>query len=117
MLLWALQAPEQLSAEARSVIADGSNQVFFSAASVWELAIKASRGKLDLSPDFLKVAEKTRFTEIPIRIEHACLVRDLPPIHGDPFDRILIAQAQLERLTIITRDRLFSQYRLSIIGA
>ena len=117
VLLWALHAPERLTAESRAMITDGSNEVFFSAASVWELAIKSSRGKLDLDPGFPKAAEQTRFTEIPIRISHAWMVRDLPPIHGDPFDRLLIAQAQMERLTLVTRDRLFAQYGLLVIDA
>lgn len=99
------------------MITDGSNEVFFSAASVWELAIKASRGKLNLAPGFLKAAEQTRFIEIPIRSSHSWMVRDLPPIHEDPFDRILIAQAQTERLTLVTRDRLFGRYGLLVIDA
>ncbi len=117
VLLWALQAPERLSAEARARINDGSKQVFFSAASVWELTIKAFRGKLDLAPDFLKAAEQTGFSEQSIRNTHGWMVRDLPRIHGDPFDRILIAQAQMERLTLITRDHLFARYGLTVIVA
>ena len=99
------------------MISDGSNAVFFSAASVWEIAIKASRGRLDIDSGFMEAAEQTRFSEIPIRRMHAWMVRGLPPIHGDPFDRILIAQAQVERLILVTRDRLFAQYGLSIIDA
>ena len=117
VLLWALHTPERLAAKARAMITEGSNEVFFSAASVWELAIKASRGKLDIDPGFLKAAEQTRFSEIPVRISHAWMVRDLPPIHGDPFDRILIAQAQTESLTLVTRDPFFARYGLLVIDA
>ena len=91
--------------------------MFFSAASVWELTIKASRGKLELAPDFLKAAEQRGFSELSIRNTHGWMVRDLPRIHGDPFDRILIAQAQMERLTLRTRDRLFARYGLTVIDA
>jgi PIN domain nuclease of toxin-antitoxin system len=116
-LLWALHTPERLSQEARAAIGDGSRLVYFSAASVWELAIKSSRGKLDIDADFLRAAELSRFSELPVRSEHAWAVRDLPPFHGDPFDRILISQAMVEKLTIVTRDHLFSEYGVPVTEA
>jgi len=91
-LVWALHAPQKLADPARAAIEDGANAVYYSAASVWELAIKSGKGLIELDVRFLEAAAEAPFTELPLRGSHAWAVRSLPPIHSDPFDRILAAQ-------------------------
>jgi PIN domain nuclease of toxin-antitoxin system len=106
-----------LSDKARRSISDGSNLIFVSAAVIWEIRIKQSLGKLDIPPDFRQVLEKQPFEFLMITIEHAHAVGSLPPIHRDPFDRMLIAQAKTEGFTILTRDNLFREYKVALIQA
>ena len=116
-LLWALHAPEKLAAAARMAIENGANPIFYSAASVWELAIKSAKGLLHLEVDFLDAVDQARFSELPVRAQHAWAAGSLPAIHSDPFDRILVAQAKIERLTLVTRDRFLRDYQVSILVA
>jgi PIN domain nuclease of toxin-antitoxin system len=116
-LLWAMHAPEKLSASSRRAIAEGSNAVYFSSASIWELAIKSAKGQLQMDEGFLEAVAQTRFTELPVRAGHAWAIQSLPPIHADPFDRILVAQALTERLTLVTRDQFLDQYRIPVLAA
>lgn len=116
-LLWALHAPEKLAAPARAAIQDGANPVFYSAASVWELALKSAKGLLHLDADLLGSIAEARFTELPVRSAHAWAVRALPPVHADPFDRLLVAQAHVEHLVLVTRDRFLASYRVPIVAA
>lgn len=116
-LLWALSAPEKLSTAARLAIEDGNNPVFYSSASIWELSIKSAKGLLEIEDAFLNELETANFVELPVRSNHAWAVRSLPPIHADPFDRILAAQAQIERLTLITRDQFLEKYAVRILLA
>jgi PIN domain nuclease of toxin-antitoxin system len=116
-LLWALHAPEKLAAPARSAIEDGANPVFFSSASIWELAIKSGKGLLHLDDGFFEAIAETRLTELPVRASHSWAIRLLPAIHSDPFDRMLVAQAQIERLTLVTRDQFLGKYRVPILAA
>jgi PIN domain nuclease of toxin-antitoxin system len=112
-LLWALGDPGILSQAARDAIAYPANLIFVSSASLWECAIKASIGKLDLPDDFFDLIPETGYEVIPIRTAHLNTYRSLPMHHRDPFDRILVAQAQAEALTLITRDPDIAKYDVS----
>jgi len=113
--LWWLVDPDVLSDEAREVIADGGNRVLLSAASVWEAAIKAAAGKLDMPESFEAAAEAVGIEELPISARHARRAAGLPPLHRDPFDRMLVGQALEEGLVIVTRDVLVRQYQVATL--
>ncbi len=115
VVLWWL-ADEPLSAAATATVADPSNDVFVSAASVWEMAIKALVGKLDVDAD-LHGAIEADFTELAVSARHARAVQDLPPMHRDPFDRMLVVQAQLDGLVLVTRDEAIGAYDVAILEA
>ena len=117
VLLWWLDDNPVLSDKARMPISDGGNLIFVSAAVIWEIRIKQSLGKLDIPQDFRRVLEQQPFEFLPITVEHAHAVGDLPLVHRDPFDRMLVAQAKTEGFTILTRDRLFKEYKVSTITA
>ena len=117
-LWWNLDDP-RLSQTAHEVIATGENDLFLSAASAWEIAIKTARGRLILpeAPDRY-VANRMllhRLQPLPIQLSHALHVFNLPGLHQDPFDRLLIAQSQLENLPLLTVDPEISRYEVSII--
>jgi PIN domain nuclease of toxin-antitoxin system len=116
-VIWALSNDPTLSQEARTAIIDGNNIVFVSAASAWEIAIKKALGKLKTPSNFEQELKLHRFIPLYISIAHALAVEHLPLHHRDPFDRILIAQAQLEGLTIISRDQRISLYHIPTIKA
>ena len=116
-LLWWLDANPLLSEKAKSYIADGSNLVFVSAVIIWEIRIKQALGKLEIPSNFRQVLEKQPFEMLAFIAEHAHAVGDLPAIHRDPFDRMLIAQAKVEGFTIVTRDSIFQQYKIKTIQA
>ncbi|CAB1072852.1 Death on curing protein, Doc toxin [Olavius algarvensis Delta 1 endosymbiont] len=117
VLLWWLDADPTLSEKAKSTIADGKNLVFVSAAVIWEIRIKQALGKLDMPSNFRKVLEREAFEMLAITVEHSHAVGDLPAHHRDPFDRMLIAQATVERLTLVTRDIIIKKYKIPIINA
>ncbi len=117
VLLWWLDANPSLSEKATETIADGNNLVLISAAVVWEIRIKEALGKLEIPSNFQRVLERQPFEMLAITAEHAHAVGDLPAHHRDPFDRMLIAQAKAERLTIVTRDAIIKQYKIPIIQA
>lgn len=102
-LIWWLSNNPTLSSQARTAIANPHNFVFVSAASAWEIAIKKSLSKLEAPDDLAHQVERKKFKPLPISIEQALLVEKLPLHHQDPFDRLLIAQAQSLKLTIVTR--------------
>ena len=113
LLLWALGDPDRLDSETRSLIEDAGNDVLFSAASIWEIAIKAGLGRADFAvrPEAVaQAARATGFTEVPVRADVAALVVDLPPHHRDPFDRLLVAQAIAEPAWLYTVDPLLPPY-------
>ncbi len=116
-LLWWLDDHPSLSEGARSAIADGSNPVFVSAVVVWEIRIKQGLGKLKLPRGFREVLDSQPFEDLPITTEHAHRVARLPLHHRDPFDRMLVAQAMTERLTIVTRDPNIARYSVRILPA
>lgn len=112
--LWWVMEDRRLSVRARDIIADPDNEILFSAASAWEIAIKAQRGHFDfqIDPTNLVTAHvvPNGFVPLSVEIRHALRVYDLPRLHRDPFDRLLIAQAQVESLPLLTVDRAINQY-------
>jgi PIN domain nuclease of toxin-antitoxin system len=113
LLLWAASEPERLSDRARAYFDDADHELLFSAASVWEVAIKSSLGR----PDFKVDAGLLRrglldngYIELSITGAHAVFVTDLPPIHKDPFDRILVAQANVEGIMLLSADTVVARY-------
>ena len=114
-LLWALHAPGKIRPAALAAIEDSGRAVYFSAASAWELEIKAARGKLALPPGWLDVAESTGFLHIPVTAAVAQASARLPWHHSDPFDRVLISQAIALNLQIATRDGVFGSYGVPLL--
>jgi PIN domain nuclease of toxin-antitoxin system len=104
VLLWWLEKPRSLTVRAQRAIADRDNTVFVSAASVWEIVIKKSIGKLVISDDLESAIQKNDFVHLPVTSAHAFGLASLPDFHRDPFDRILVAQSMCEAMTILTRD-------------
>lgn len=114
--LWAIDNNPRLSVAARAAITDGFNVIFVSAATAWEISIKKAIGKLTVPrSDYLDELRLHRFVPLNITTEHALAVAGLPPYHHDPFDRLLIAQAQVEKLTIVTGDARIKQYAVQVI--
>ena len=116
-LLWWLSDEATLSPAARSAIADPENTVYLSAVVIWEIRIKEAIGKLTLPPDFREVLDEQSFVELAISVAHAHALRDLPPIHRDPFDRLLVAQAVHEGMLIATHDPDIARYGVGIVVA
>jgi PIN domain nuclease of toxin-antitoxin system len=113
LLLWAMILPKRLSAEVAALVEDSANEVLFSVASIWEAAIKYSRGRADFQfePDrFRRQLFDSDFRELPVLGEHAIAVARIPHLHKDPFDRILIAQAMVEGITLLTSDTVVARY-------
>lgn len=117
VLLWWLDDNPALSSKAKAAIADGTNLVFVSAAVIWEIRIKQSLGKLEIPSNFRQVLNRQPFDKLDITVEHAHAVGDLPPYHRDPFDRMLVAQAKVEGLTLVTRDEHLRKYKVPLIKA
>jgi len=114
--LWWLADDQRLGARARKAITDPTNAVLVSSAAIWEIAIKAALGRLDLhDADVVAEIAANRFIELPITAAHAAAAAALPRHHDDPFDRMLIAQAQIEHLRCVTRDPAFSAYRVATL--
>lgn len=117
VLLWWLTDSEELGTKAKEAIADPNNQVYVSAASTWEISIKRSLGKLQAPDDMSRFIEEEGFTSLPITPYHGDQAGQLPDLHKDPFDRMLIAQAQAEGLVIITHDEAVTQYPVRVLRA
>lgn len=116
--LWAIDNDPRLSQKARDAITDGHNIVFVSAATAWEISIKKAIGKLKVPQgNYLEELRLHRFTALDITTEHALAVEGLPQHHKDPFDRLLVAQAQVEKLTLVTRDPRLKAYAVQVIEA
>ena len=117
--LWWISDAPQLSQEARQIIGNGENTLFLSAASGWEIAIKTRLGKLKLPADIasfiLEQLSVNAVTPLPIQMKHALRVSSLPDFHRDPFDRMIVAQAQVEDLPVLTADPQFAAYNVQII--
>ena len=117
VLLWWLDDNPGLSRQARTVIADGNNLVFVSAAVIWEIQIKHALGKLKIPKNFRNVLDQQGFEFLDITVEHAYAVGKLPLYHRDPFDRILVAQAKLENMILVSRDKRIKKYKIPLINA
>jgi PIN domain nuclease of toxin-antitoxin system len=117
--LWSSAQSRRLSLAARTAISDPANELYLSIVSVWELSIKAGLKQLTLEDDlegFVRAElSRWRVKLLPIELRHAARVRDLPNHHRDPFDRLLIAQGQVESMAIITGDRMFARYDVQVI--
>jgi PIN domain nuclease of toxin-antitoxin system len=113
LLLWAAGEPQRLSKQARRLIDNPENELLFSAASLWEVAIKRGLGREDFEVDARLLRRgllDNGYSELPIISDHVVATESLPPIHKDPFDRVLVAQATIEGVTLLTIDSLVSQY-------
>ncbi len=113
LLLWAAGTPKRLPAAARRLIEDAGNTLLFSAASLWEIAIKRNLGRADFQVDARLLRRgllDNGYEELPVSSEHAVFIDSLPDLHKDPFDRILIAQATVEGIALLTSDTVIAQY-------
>jgi PIN domain nuclease of toxin-antitoxin system len=113
LLLWAAGQPERLSKAARKLLDDPHNELLFSAASLWEIAIKNTLGREDFRADprlLRRGLLDNGYTELPITSQHAVSIDGLPPLYKDPFDRLLLAQALVEGITLVTGDEQLARY-------
>ena len=115
--LWWNADDPALGPNARTAIADSGNIVFVSAATAWEIATKRESGKLDAPGDIVDWIRQGGFTELAIELEHAVLSAELPKHHRDPFDRLLVAQAAIEELTLVTADTEIVKYSIETLDA
>lgn len=117
VLLWWLDDSPALGARARDLISLGENEVFVSAISAAEIAIKSSVGRLRVPADLEQQIDENAFAPLPFRLRHGLAVETLPLHHRDPFDRLLIAQAQCENLAVVTADQMFAAYDVPTVDA
>jgi PIN domain nuclease of toxin-antitoxin system len=113
LVLWAYDDPGRLSRAATALIGNNRNELVFSAASVWEAAIKSALQRKDFKVDARQLRRAlldNGYTELPITSQHAAAIYSLPPLHKDPFDRLLIAQATVEGILLLTADRQIAKY-------
>jgi PIN domain nuclease of toxin-antitoxin system len=113
LLLWAAGQPNRLSATALKLIDSPANELFFSAASIWEVAIKCGLGRKDFQADTRLLRRgllDNGYSELPVLSDHVVGIESLPPVHKDPFDRLLVAQATVEGITLLTADPAVAQY-------
>jgi PIN domain nuclease of toxin-antitoxin system len=116
-MIWAVGDSPRLRQTTHAALQDPDNDVLVSSASVWEAAIKVASGKLRLTFDLAEGLDETRLEPLTITHRHALAAAALPRHHGDPFDRMLIAQAQLEELTLVTTDRTLAVYDVALLPA
>jgi len=116
-LLWWLEDSSELSAAARAEISEPRNLVYVSAVSLWEIVIKRSLGKLDMPDDWVDSVREEPFRRLEVTWEHAIHLGTLPPFHRDPFDRLLISQAAVEGLVLVTRDGVCESYGIATLKA
>jgi PIN domain nuclease of toxin-antitoxin system len=117
VILWWLDDSPSLSEATRKAIADGSNLVCISSVSIWEIVIKQALKKLVVPDDFRAVLAEEPFRFLDMTIDHAFAVRDLPDLHKDPFDRVLIAQCKVEDLTLVSKDSNMKRYGIPVLDA
>jgi PIN domain nuclease of toxin-antitoxin system len=115
VLLWWLDDHPNLSYRAKAAIADGKNLILVSAAVIWEIRIKHALGKLEIPENFRQVLDQQDFEMLDITVEHAHAIGYLEPQHRDPFDRMLVAQAKVEGLTIVTHDNRLIKYKIPML--
>lgn len=117
VVIWWVAGGDELDEGVREAIADPAAEVAVSAATIWEASIKRALGKLEIDGDLVVAARDAGFEPLPVDLHHAALAGALPPHHRDPFDRMLVAQAQLEDLTLVTRDPKLRSYDVAILPA
>ena len=117
VLLWSLAEPQKLSTRARNALEDARNDVFVSAVTAWEVSVKRAKGRITAPDNLSEVIENRGFTHLPLNFHHAEQAGNLPPHHRDPFDRFLIAQAQIEGLVLVTRDARIPLYGIRTMAA
>lgn len=117
VLLWWLDDPDLLSKEASTTIKNPNNRIIVSVVSAWEIAIKEALGKLSSPENLKEMIADSGFELMPIDYEHVWQVKDLPSHHCDPFDRLLVSQATVENLTLVTRDSWLNAYNIPILKA
>lgn len=118
VLLWAMAGSERLKAAVRDMLLDEGNELYFSAASIWEVAIKSGLGRSDFSVDprlLRRALVDSGYLELPVTAAHASAIVDLPPLHKDPFDRLLLAQARHEGFLLLTADEAVAAYGSPVI--
>ncbi|PCG83643.1 PIN domain nuclease [Streptomyces sp. WZ.A104] len=115
VILWWLGDSDELSDQVKELL-DTEPSVHLSAVSAWEITIKQSLGKLDGPDDLAERTRDSQFTALPITAGHGVRAGRLPSLHRDPFDRILVAQAQIEGMTIVTRDKWIPQYDVAVMA-
>jgi PIN domain nuclease of toxin-antitoxin system len=116
-LIWTFADPTRFSTYVADTIQDESNEVYVSVVSAWEIGVKRAKGKLDLPGDMEAMVAEKKFTSLPLSMRHGLAVESLPPEHHDPFDRMLVAQAQMEGLTLVTSDRTMRRYPIAVLPA
>lgn len=116
-ILWMLETPHRLSSAAQDAIDDTDNDLFVSSASILEIAIKQSIGKLRPPARLFERLEEFGCVSLPVNNDHAWKIATLPLIHRDPFDRVIVAQAIVERLVLVTSDRILPRYELAVLKA
>ena len=117
VLLWSLAEPRKLSARARDALENAHNDVFVSAVSAWEITVKRAKGRMTAPDNLSAVIEERGFTHLPLTFHHAEQAASLPLHHRDPFDRFLVAQAQIEGLVLVTRDAQIPLYGIRTMDA
>jgi len=115
IVLWWLNDDPKLIDHHREIIANTDNLCYISAATIWKISIKVKLGKLKISDDYIDELQKEGFLELPVSWKHSNQVKELPLIHNDPFDRLLIAQAQVEELTLLSADKFTKQYDVRVL--
>jgi PIN domain nuclease of toxin-antitoxin system len=116
-LLWALSDPERLAKSAADAIREPTNDVFASVVNAWEIGVKRAKGRLRGALDLELMLDRHDFRVLPVTMAHALAIESLPPQHHDPFDRMLIAQAQVESLVLVTSDRKMQRYEIAVLPA
>lgn len=117
--LWFVTDDDKLSSNARSIIKNSNNEVYFSAASAWEMSIKVRLGRLtieeDIEPFIIKQLAENNFSTLSITIFHSIYTSKLPEIHKDPFDRMIVAQSKVENLSLISKDNNIKKYKVPVV--
>ena len=115
IFLWMVSAPERLSPAVRQALLDPAHEVFFSAVVAWEIAVKRAKGKLVFNHSPIAAARDLRLVDLPISAAHCDVSASLAAHHRDPFDRLLIAQAETESLVLISSDRVMASYNIALL--
>lgn len=115
---WSLTQPDRIHPRALEALEERATMVWYSPVNLWELAIKRAKGRLSFEDDVMLAGiEQQSYRELPISTRHGLAAAGLPPIHADPFDRMLVAQARMEELTLVTSDRTLRHYAVALLAA